>query len=91
MLAHFPAPNEKCLVLKEQPCSQVTGLPFLSPVLSCLSERQRPFWQMLRVHGHLCSGLGHYRPTRGGVGSGVFSILFLQKQEEAKGKGEEKC
>ena len=46
---------------------------------------------MLRVHGHLCSGLGHYRPTRGGVGSGVLSILFLQKQEEAKGKGEEKC
>lgn len=43
------------------------------------------FRQVLRVHEYLWVSLGHYRP-----GGGFLSVLFLQKQEDAKGKGEER-
>lgn len=80
MLAHLPAPNEKCLVLKGQPCSQVMAL------LSGLLERHRPFWRLLHVHGHLCNSLGHYRP---GVGWEVVSFLssFSRNRRKPKGRG----
>lgn len=64
-------------------------LSFLCPLLSSPRETQTTsgdhFRQVLRVHEYLWVSLGHYRP-----GEGVLSVLFLQKQEDAKGKGEER-
>lgn len=88
MLAHLPAPNEKCLVLKGQACSQVADLPFLSPVLSCLQRDTEHFGECF-----MCRNTCAVASDTTDLGVGWEAVFFLSSfsrtRRKLKGRGRE--
>lgn len=85
MLVHLSAPNEKCLVLNEWPCSQVTDLPFLRPLLWFPRETQTTLAKCV-----MCMNTCGIALDTTDLGGGVsFLSSFSRNRRKPKGRERE--